>query len=76
MIWSLPAAAIWATKAVVTTSDHELNFFAKSQAFADQTYEVCQIDINRSRKIEGRIAITINGYIQAAFHRLMAPLIG
>lgn len=63
-------------KSLVSTSDHELNFFAKSQAFADQTYEVCKIDMQHSKKIEGQISLKVHDYVQAALHRLMAPLIG
>jgi len=63
-------------KSLVTTSDHELNFFAKSKEFVDETYKVCEIDIKHSREIEGRISLSVNDYFKAALHRLMAPLIG
>ena len=63
-------------KSLVTTSDHELNFFAKSQAFADETMKICDIDIQHSKKVVDPITLSVNEYFQAFLHRLMAPLIG
>lgn len=63
-------------KSLVTTSDHELNFFAKSQTFADETLKICDIDIQCSKKIQDPTRLMISDYFQAAFHRLLAPLIG
>jgi hypothetical protein len=63
-------------KSLVTTSDHEINFFASSKQFAEETYKVCKVDIDRSKEVTGRITLTVGEYVKAALHRLMAPLIG
>lgn len=63
-------------KSLVSTSDHELNFFAQSQEFVDRTLEICEIDIQHSKKIKDKVKLSTSEYIKAAMHRLMAPLIG
>lgn len=63
-------------KSLVTTSDHELNFFAKSQAFADETLKICDVDIKYSQKVEDPTSLSVKDYFQAFMHRLFAPLIG
>lgn len=63
-------------KSLVTTSDHELNFFANSKEFANETMKICNIDINHSQKIADPTQLTAKEYIEAAMHRVMAPLIG
>jgi hypothetical protein len=63
-------------KSLYTTSDHELNFFAKSQQFANETLKICDIDIKYSQKIEDLTSLSVQDYLQAALHRMMAPLIG
>jgi phosphatidylserine/phosphatidylglycerophosphate/cardiolipin synthase-like enzyme len=63
-------------KSLVTTSDHELNFFAKSKKFAKETLEVCEVDINHSKLIPNTTTLTAKEYFKAALHRISAPLIG
>jgi phosphatidylserine/phosphatidylglycerophosphate/cardiolipin synthase-like enzyme len=63
-------------KSQVTLSDHELNFIAKSQSFADLTYEVFKEDMRLSHKITNPTQVTRHDYFRTAFHFLMAPLIG
>ncbi len=60
-------------KSLVSTSDHELNFFAKSQKFADQTQAVCDVDKAHSSEIN---SFNRFDYFRAAMHRLLAPMIG
>ncbi len=62
-------------KSLVTTSDHELNFFARSKKFAEQTMEVCRVDIKHSRKITN-LRLSPGEYLRASLHRVLAPLIG
>ncbi|MBA2369126.1 MAG: hypothetical protein H0V82_08910 [Candidatus Protochlamydia sp.] len=62
-------------KSLVTTSDHELNFFARSAQFADETMKICTIDMCHSEKIKD-FNLTFSEYFRAAVHRLMAPLVG
>lgn len=62
-------------KSLTTSSDHELNFIAKSKAFAEQTLEVFAVDIAHSTKTSN-YKMTIPEYLSSAFHRLIAPLIG
>jgi len=63
-------------KSLVTTSDHEINFIAKSADFANETMKVCNVDLQKSIR---RIDFTNIGFgvkARAAFHRILAPLIG
>lgn len=63
-------------KSLVTCSDHELNFFAKSREFADETLKVCEEDIRHSVKVQNPTELKIKDYFQATIHRIMAPLVG
>lgn len=63
-------------KSLETTSDHELNFLAQSKAFAAQTLRVCQIDESFSRKVEAFAPLKMREILVAAFHRVLAPLVG
>lgn len=63
-------------KSLHTTSDHELNFFAKSQQFADETMKICDLDIKYSQKVHDMTSLSIRDYMKAAMHRVLAPLIG
>lgn len=63
-------------KSLVTTSDHELNFFARSQKFADETLKICDLDIQFSQKVDNPTAMSVRDCFKAFMHRIMAPLIG
>lgn len=63
-------------KSLVSTSDHELNFFAKSDELVRETLKICDIDIEHSLKIENPTHLTVADLFQAVNHYLLAPLIG
>lgn len=63
-------------KSLETASDHELNFFARSKQFAEETMKICDLDIQYSKKIENPTILTTSDYFQAFLHKMMAPLIG
>ncbi len=63
-------------KSLVTSSDHELNFIQKSQAFADDTMAVIAEDIKHSKKLNSRVKLTYKELCQAYWHEILSPLIG
>lgn len=63
-------------KSLVTSSDHEVNFLAKSKDFAAETLKVCDVDIAHSRKIADPGKISFSEVRRAGFHRVLAPLVG
>lgn len=62
-------------KSLVTTSDHELNFIAKSRSFADKTMEVFQTDINHSHP-RSDFSLSFNEKTRTFSHESLAFLIG
>lgn len=62
-------------KSLVTTSDHELNFFARSSQFAEETMKICEIDMCHSEKVKN-FSLTLSEYFRAVAHRVLAPLVG
>jgi HKD family nuclease len=62
-------------KSLVTTSDHELNFFAQSKEFAQATMKVFQDDIHRSFK-RTDFSLSISETARTHTHRALAFLIG
>ena len=67
-------------KSLVTASDHELNFIARSKKLAAETLKVCAIDRDHSEKItksrDEKWDLTISESFMKGYHELMAPLIG
>lgn len=67
-------------KSLVTASDHELNFIAKSKKLAQETLKICKIDEEHSQKVikdgNERWTLSFNETCRAINHRLFAPLIG
>jgi phosphatidylserine/phosphatidylglycerophosphate/cardiolipin synthase-like enzyme len=67
-------------KSLVTCSDHELNFIARSKKFAEETLKVYAVDIAHSKRVtrapSERWSMTLKEHFSAIHHRLMAPLIG
>lgn len=67
-------------KSLVTCSDHELNFIARSKKLAEETLKVHAVDVAHSYKItdppRGYWSLTLGEYARTVLHRLMAPLIG
>jgi len=67
-------------KSLVTCSDHELNFIAKSKKLAKKTLKVHKVDVAHSHKITHPLSrywsLSLGEYGRAVLHRLMAPLIG
>jgi hypothetical protein len=67
-------------KSLVTCSDHELNFIAKSKKLAEETLKVHKVDVAHSHKITHPLSrywsLSLGEYGRAVLHRLMAPLIG
>jgi phosphatidylserine/phosphatidylglycerophosphate/cardiolipin synthase-like enzyme len=62
-------------KSLVTTNDHELNFFASSRAFAEATRKVFQTDIKRSyRRLD--FSLKTKEHFMNHAHRNLAFLIG
>ncbi|NRA90822.1 MAG: hypothetical protein HRU43_06830, partial [Simkaniaceae bacterium] len=57
-------------KSLVTSSDHEFNFLAKSQLFAERTLAICEEDKARSIKIEGNMGFSPLKYITAWIYSL------
>lgn len=62
-------------KSLVTSSDHEANFLAKSKPFAERTLAVCEEDKARSEQIQDKEKISFNGYIQAGLYSLAKHLV-
>lgn len=63
-------------KSLVSTSDHELNFIARSKGFVKETLNICEIDILHSKKIDAPNALSLSQKIKVVLHRFLAPLIG
>ncbi len=67
-------------KSLVTASDHELNFVAKSNKLAEETLSICKVDERHSKKIEREKnrswSLSWSEYAIAAFHKTIAPLVG
>jgi phosphatidylserine/phosphatidylglycerophosphate/cardiolipin synthase-like enzyme len=67
-------------KSLVTCSDHELNFIARSKKFAEETLKVYAVDLAHSKRVtrapSERWSMTLKEHFTAIYHRLMAPLIG
>lgn len=62
-------------KSLVSTSDHELDFSARSRRFAEETLRVCQEDMEYCIEIGDPAALTPRDYYKAFLHRCLAPLI-
>ncbi len=66
-------------KSLETMSDHEINFITKHRGFADKTHDVVQIDVNSkyTKEIKNPMKkLNLKTIGVAAFHKLIAPLIG
>jgi phosphatidylserine/phosphatidylglycerophosphate/cardiolipin synthase-like enzyme len=68
-------------KSLVTGSDHELNFVAKSKKLAQETLRICQIDKDHSERVikkeeNSRWSLSIREHYRAWMHNLLSPLIG
>ena len=55
-------------KSLVTSSDHEVNFVAKSEAFAQQTLAVCEEDKKLSRAVPDTTKISLREYLHALIY--------
>lgn len=62
-------------KSLVTTSDHELNFFAQSKEFAEKTMKVFNDDIQRSTKREN-FSLSATETVRTHTHSALGFLIG
>jgi cardiolipin synthase len=62
-------------KSLVSTSDHELNFYARSKAMAKKTLEIFNTDKEYSAPITD-FSIPFKELYKTIFHRIFAPLIG
>ena len=64
-------------KSLVTASDDEINFLCDSEKFADETWKVCQKDIEKSSKFEYKKgALTIAERCNSYFHYLLSAVHG
>ena len=63
-------------KSLVSSSDHEMNFKARSQKLVDQTMKIVEIDLAHSKKLAQPIQLSFIEKIKAAFYQLNAPIIG
>jgi phosphatidylserine/phosphatidylglycerophosphate/cardiolipin synthase-like enzyme len=63
-------------KSLVSSSDHEMNFKARSQKLVDQTMKIVEIDLAHSKKLSQKIELSFVERVKAAFYQLNAPIIG
>lgn len=67
-------------KSLVTASDHELNFIAKSKKLAHETLKVCKVDEQHSQRAEKnddeQWELSLRESYIAINHRILAPVIG
>ena len=63
-------------KSLVSSSDHEMNFKARSQKLVDQTMKIVEIDLAHSKKLSQPIELSFIERIKAALYQLNAPIIG
>lgn len=63
------------TKSLKLTGDHEMNFEARSQEFADQTRQVLEDDIARSTELDD-ISLGIKQRLVAKIHKSGARIWG
>ena len=61
-------------KSLVTSSDHESNFVAKSKPFAERTLAVCEEDKARSKRIKNKTSMSLLSYINAGLYSLTKHL--
>ena len=62
-------------KSLVTTSDDEINFTAKSRGFAKEVLETFETDVRHSTEVDD-FTLTADVTRSAFIHRFLAPLIG
>lgn len=62
-------------KSLVTSSDYEVNFIAKSKSFVKETLAICEEDRMLSRKIESKTNMSIYAYFKALVYSRYRHLI-
>jgi hypothetical protein len=62
-------------KSLVTSSDHEINFIAKSKGFADKTLKICEQDKKLSQEITNTTEISLVESLQAVIYSGVTPFV-
>lgn len=62
-------------KSLVTASDHEINFVAKSKGFALETLQICEKDKKLSQEITDTTEISIIEHLQAVVYSGVTPIL-
>jgi phosphatidylserine/phosphatidylglycerophosphate/cardiolipin synthase-like enzyme len=63
-------------KSLVTNSDHEMFFVAKSRDLSRKTKDILEIDKAHSKVVSFPIQLSCDEYLRTLFNRILAPLFG